>query len=146
MREEACNKMNMDRLRCAKWVGSLSRERLEADPILRKVYEAARSSSDKRRFKVFSEALAKLTPLLQRVKAAPELEGIDMKKLREVQELYVKALAIYMEACELGIRQLKEQIPSQYAAIRSKVSLGDSYWEAASAATHALSEKWFTNP
>jgi len=133
--------MDMDRLRCAKWLGSLSRERLEADPILHKVSEAVHSDSQKKRSKAFSEALEKLPPILERMKAAPELEGIDMKKLREVQELYVKALGVYVEACELGIKQLKDQIPSQYAAIRSKVSLADSYWESASAATHAFSEK-----
>ena len=141
MREEACNEMDMDRLRCAKWLGSLSRERLEADGILHRVYEAAHSSSQKKRLKAFSEVLEKLPAILERVKAAPELEGINMKKLREIQELYVKALSIYMEACELGIKQLKDQIPSQYAVIRSKVSLADSYWESASAATHAFSEK-----
>ncbi len=138
--------MDMDKLRCAKGLGSLSRERVEADPILRKVYQAARSDSQKERFKAFSEAVEKLSPILERVKAVPELEGIDMKKLHEVQELYVKALGIYVEACELGIRQLKDQIPSQYAVIRSKVSLADSYWESASAATHAFSEKWVANP
>jgi len=63
-----------------------------------------------------------------------------MRKLREIQELYVKALDIYVEACELGMKQLKDQIPSQYAEIRSKISLANSYWESAAAATHALSE------
>jgi len=138
--------MDIDRLRCAKWVGTLSRERVEADPILRRVSQAAHSDSQKKRAKTFSEALDKLPPILERVKAAPELEGVDMNELHQIQELYVKALGVYIEACELGIKQLKDQIPSQYAAIRSKVSLADSYWEAAAAATHALSEKWFTNP
>ena len=131
----------MDKLRCAKWVGALSRERLEADPILRRVSQAAYSDSQKKRAKAFSEALEKLPPILERVKAAPELEGIDMNELRQIQELYVKALDAYMEACELSIKQLKDQIPSQYASIRSKVSLADSYWESASTATHALFEK-----
>lgn len=128
--------MDMDRLRRAKWVGSFSRKRLEADPILRRVYEAARSDSDKKRLKVFSEALQKLPPILECMRAVPELEGVDMKKLREIREFYIKALDVYIEACELGIKQLKDQIPSQYAVIRSKVSLADSYWELATAATH----------
>jgi hypothetical protein len=132
--------MDIDRLRRAKWVGALSRERVEADPILRGVSQAAHSDSQKKRLKAFSEALEKLPPILERVKATPELEGVDMNKLHQIQELYVKALGVYIEACELGMKQLKDQIPSQYAEIRSKISLADSYWESAAAATHALFE------
>jgi hypothetical protein len=132
--------MDMDKLRRAKWVGALSRERVEADPILHRVSQAARSDSQKKRLKAFSEALEKLPAILERVKQAPELEGVDMKKLREIQELYMKALDVYVEACELGMKQLKDQIPSQYAGIRSKISLADSYWESAAAATLALFE------
>ena len=133
--------MDTDRLRCAKWVGALSRERVDADPILHRVSQAAHSDSQKKRLKAFSEALEKLPPILENVKAAPELEGIDMNKLHHIQELYMKALGVYIEACELGMKQLKDQIPSQYAEIRSKISLADSYWESAAAATHALFEK-----
>lgn len=133
--------MDIDRLRCAKWVGALSRERVDADPILHRVSQAAHSDSQKKRLKVFSEALEKLPPILENVKAAPELGGIDMNKLHQIQELYMKALGVYIEACELGMKQLKDQIPSQYAEIRSKISLADSYWESAAAATHALFEK-----
>jgi len=132
--------MDVDKLRCAKWVGALSREGAEADPILHRVSQAAHSDSQKKRLKAFSEALEKLPAILERVKAAPELEGVDMKKLREIQELYVKALNIYIEACELGMKQLKDQILSQYAEIRSKISLADSYWQSAGAATLALFE------
>jgi hypothetical protein len=132
--------MDIDRLRCAKWVGALSRERVEADPILQRVSQAAHSDSQKKRAKAFSEALEKLPLILERVKTAPQLDGVDMRKLREIQELYVKALDIYVEACELGMKQLKDQIPSQYAEIRSKISLANSYWESAAAATHGLSE------
>jgi hypothetical protein len=132
--------MDMDKLRRAKWVGALSRERVEADPILHRVSQAAHSDSQKKRLKAFSEALEKLPAILERVKQAPELEGVDMKKLREIQELYMKALDVYVEACELGMKQLKDQIPSQYAEIRSKISLADSYWESAAAATLALFE------
>lgn len=133
--------MDINRLRCAKWVGALSRERVEADPILQRVFQAAHNDSQKKRAKAFSEALEKLPPILERVKAAPELEGVDMNKLHQIQELYVKALSVYVEACELGMKQLNDQIPSQYAEIRSKISLADSYWESAAAATHALFEK-----
>ncbi len=133
--------INMDELRCVKWLGSLSRERLDADPILRNISKAAHSDSHKKRFKAFSEALGKLPPILERVKEAPELEEVDMIKLREVQELYVKALGVYMEACELGIKQMKDQITSQYSAIRANISLADSYWESAAAATHAFFEQ-----
>jgi uncharacterized protein YukE len=133
--------MDIDRLRSAKWVGALSRERVEADPILHRVSQAAHSDSQKKRAKAFSEALEKLPTILERVEAATELEGVDMNELRQIQELYMKALNVYIEACKLGMKQLKDQIPSQYAEIRSKISLADSYWEAAAAATHALSEK-----
>jgi hypothetical protein len=133
--------MDIDRLRCAKWVGTLSRERVEVAPLLQRVSQAAHSDSQKKRAKAFSEALEKLPLILERMKAAPELEGVDMKELHQIRELYVKALGVYVEACELGIKQLKDQIPSQYAEIRSKISLADSYWEAAAAATCALSEK-----
>lgn len=133
--------MDIDRLRCAKWVGVLSRERVEVAPLLQRVSQAAHSDSQKKRAKAFSEALEKLPPILERVKAAPELEGVDMNKLHQIQELYVKALGVYIEACELSMKQLKDQIPSQYAEIRSKISLADSYWEAAAAATCALSEE-----
>ena len=129
--------MDMDRLKCAKWLGSLSQQRLEADPILRKISQVAHSDSQKKRFKAFSEALEKLLLILQRVKAMPELEGVDMTKLREIQEFYMKALTIYIESCELGVKQARDQIPSQYWEIRSKLSLADSYWESAAAATHA---------
>lgn len=133
--------IDMDELRCAKWLGSLSRERLDASPILQNVSKAAHSDSQKKRIKAFSEALEKLPPILERVKAAPELEGVDMIKLRKVQELYVKALGVYIEACELGIKQVKDQIPSQYSEIRAKISLADSHWESAAAMTHAFIEK-----
>jgi hypothetical protein len=133
--------MDIDRLRCAKWVGALSRERVEANPILQRVSQAAHSDLQKKRAKAFSEALEKLPLILERVKTAPQLDGVDMRKLREIQELYVKALGVYVEACELGMKQLKDQIPSQYAEIRSKISLADSYWAAAEAATLTFSEK-----
>jgi hypothetical protein len=132
--------MDMDRLRCAKWVGWFSQQRVGCEPILRKISKAAQSDSQKKRLKAFSDALEILPTVLESMKEAPELEGVDMTKLLEIQELYVKALAIYIEACELGIKQVTEQIPSQYAEIRSKISLADSYWESAAAATHHLFE------
>jgi hypothetical protein len=125
--------MNIDRLNSAKWLGALSRKRVEADPIIKDIYKIARSDSDKKRSKVFSDALKKLPQILESVKQAPELEGVDMTELLKIQELYITALNIYIEACELGIRQIDENIPAQYAEIRSKISLADSYWESAEA-------------
>lgn len=125
--------MSIGRLDSAKWLGALSRKRLEADPIIQGIYKIARSDSDKKRSKVFSEALKKLPQILESVKQAPELEGVDMTELRKIQELYITALNIYIEACELGIRQIGENVPAQFAEIRSKISLADSYWESAAA-------------
>jgi hypothetical protein len=127
--------MNIDKLDSVKWLGALSRKRLEADPIIQDIYKVARSDSDKKRSKVFSEALKKLPQILESVRQAPELEGVDMTELRKIQELYITALDIYIEACKLGIRQIGENVPAQYAEIRSKISLADSYWESATALT-----------
>ncbi len=130
--------MDMDKWKCAKWVGWFSQQRVRCDPILHKISKAAQSGSQKKEYKVFSEALEILPTILEGMKAAPELEGIDMTKLREIQELYVKATALYIEACELGIKQTSDQIPSQYHEIRSKIALADSYWESAAAKTVSL--------
>jgi len=127
--------MDMNKWRCAKWVGWFSQQRVEYEPILRKISKAGQSGSQKEGVKTFSEAFEKLPTILESMKAAPELEAVDMTKLREIQELYVKALTLYIEACELGIKQTSDQIPSQYYEIRSKISLADSYWESAAAKT-----------
>ena len=129
--------MDMDRLKCAKWLGWFSQQRLAVDPILRKITRVAESDSQKKTIQAFSEALEKLPTVLQSMKVAPELTGVDMTKLREIQELYIRALETYIEACQLGVKQSSEQTPSQYWDIKSKLSLADSYWESAAAATHA---------
>jgi len=130
--------MDMNKWQSAKWVGWFSQQRLNCEPILRKVSQAAQSGSQKKEHKAFSEALQILPTVLENMKAAPELEGVDMTKLRELKGLYVQAVALYIQACELGMRQISGQIPPQYYEIRSKISLADSYWQSAAAKTHQL--------
>lgn len=130
--------MDMNKWQSAKWVGWFSQQRVNCDPILHEVSQAAQSGSQKKEHKAFSEALQILPTVLENMKAAPELAGLDMTKLRELQGLYIQAMTLYIQACELGMRQISEHIPTQYHEIRSKISLADSYWQSAAAKTIQL--------
>ncbi len=130
--------MDINKLKAAKWVGWFSQQRLNCDPLLHKISEATQKGVSKKEYKVFTEAIQILSTVLGNMRVAPLIEGIDMTKLREIQSLYIQAISLYIQACELGIRQISESNPSLYYEIRSKISLADSYWQSAGAITTQL--------
>jgi hypothetical protein len=52
----------------------------------------------------FAETLENLPGIVERIKAVPKS---DMKELRKMQEFEVKALNAFIEACELGVLQVR---------------------------------------
>jgi len=117
-----------DKIRYAEWLLALFQVRGEAGPIIHRVSQAE-DGSEEEKFATFLEALEKLPPILERLKVAPQLEGINMKKLRGIQELEVKAVEDYITSCELSIEQLKSPNSLRYSAIVLKLSLASKYWE-----------------
>jgi len=118
----------VDKIRCAEWLLALFQARGEAGPIIHRVSQAE-DGSEEEKFAAFSEALEKLPHILERLKTAPKLEGVNMKKLRGIQELEVKALDDYITSCELSIKQIKSPNSLRYSAIVLKLSLANKYWE-----------------
>ena len=113
----------------AEWLRILFSIRDRAAPIIHRVSQAEDSDSHQEKFEAFSEALKELPNILESIKRAPELEGINMRKLRSIQKLEEKAMEAYIKSCELGIKFLQDPSRARYSAIVFQTSLATSYWE-----------------
>lgn len=123
------------------WLQTFFRVRDRAIPIIDKVSTALDSVLQEEKFAAFSEALEKLPPILESLKTAPELEGVNMKKLHRVQKLEVEALSSYIKACEEGVKLREGSTRAQYSAMMSQFSRASSYWDSSKKEKDALFKK-----
>ncbi|MBA7602722.1 hypothetical protein ES703_09818 [subsurface metagenome] len=125
----------------AEWLRVLFSIRDRAAPIIHGVSQAEDSDSQQEKFEAFSEALKELPDILESIKEAPELKGINMRKLRGIQKLEEKAMEAYIKSCESGIKFLKDPSRARYSAIIFQTSLATSYWEASAKEAAAFLKK-----
>ena len=125
----------------AEWLRVLLSIRDQAAPVIHRVSQAEDSDSQQEKFEAFSEALRELPGILESIKQAPELKGINMRKLRSIQKLEEKAMGAYIKSCELGIKFLQHPSRAWHSKIIFQTSLATSYWETSAKEAASLLKK-----
>ena len=125
----------------AEWLRVLFSIRDRAGPVIHRISQAEDSDLQQEKFEAFSEALVELPNILNSIRRAPELKGINMKKLRSIQKLEEKAMEAYIKSCELGIKFLENPSRAGYSKIVFQTSLASSYWETSAKEAAALLQK-----
>jgi chaperonin GroEL (HSP60 family) len=125
----------------AEWLRVLFSIRDQAAPIIHRVSQAEDDDSQQEKFEAFSEALRELPRMLESMKQAPELKGINMRKLRSIQKLEEKAIEAYIKSCELGIKFVQNPSRIGYSAIVFQTSIASSYWETSAKEAASLLKK-----
>lgn len=132
---------DIDKPIIAEWLRVLFSIRERAGSIIHRVSQAENSNSQQEKFEAFSEALKELPNVLESIKQAPELKGINMRKLRSIQKLEEKAMEAYIKSCELGIKFLENPSRVGYSKIVFQTSLASSYWETSAKEAAALLQR-----
>lgn len=123
------------------WLRVLFSIRDRAAPMIQRISQAEDSDSQQEKYEDFSEALNELPNILKSIKQAPELVGINMRKLRSIQKLEEKAIEAYIKSCESGIKLLQNPSRARYSAIVFQTSLAASYWETSAKEAAAFMKK-----
>lgn len=119
----------IDRIEGAKYLQSLLRVRDETAPIMFKISQAEVSGKWELKFEAFWGAVRELPLVLERLKTAPEFEGVNKEKFREIQKLEARALGAFIESCELNLEELKTPNRLRRSRIMLKASRANGFWD-----------------
>jgi len=128
----------MDNTASIEWLQSLKQLRDEVSPIIYGIAEAEAAGELEAKLEAFSEALEKLPPLLEQLRAISIPQGENTEELHEVLDLEQRALATFIDSCQLTVEQVKQPNRFLWSTIKLKVSLANRYWDLSTRVSSAL--------
>ena len=123
------------------WLQTLRQLREEVTPVIYGIAEAEAAGELKAKLEAFSEALEKLPPLLEQLRAISIPQGENTEELHEVLDLEQRALATFIDSCQLTVEQVKQPNRFLGSTIMLKVSLANRYWDLSTRVSSALLKK-----
>lgn len=130
---------DIDKPVVAEWLALLWSIRSKAGSIISNMARVEETGSQPQVLTALAETVTQLTPILVSMKEIPpKLEGIDMRNLRTIQVLEVKALENYIAYCKLNIQQIQSPGRVRGSTMARNMSLACSYWDISAKETARL--------